>query len=434
MPTDFTAPGPRSGRQVELVARAKELLPGGTTNSIYPPDGLEFVVKRGEGPYLIDIDGRRFLDFLIGGGPLILGHAHPRLVAALQESVLRGTHHFELTDRTIELADRLVGYLPSAEAVRYTSSGSEATFHALRLARAVTGKSGYIKFDGAYHGHHDLAAWNYEDAPAGAPAPHAGSDGIQPGVESDIIVLPYNDAEAVATALEAESQRVAAIIVEPYQRALTPVPGFLQRLRELADEHNVILIFDEVVTGFRTGPGGAQEKEGVTPDLTALGKAISGGLPLSALVGRRDLMEHLNELNHGGAFSFHCGTFNGYLHAVEAAHVTLDIVVEEEGWKRLDELGAYAREMLRATYRDLGVTAQVSGRGPLFHAYFTDQPVTNAADVRASDLAFNKAIHGKIREAGIYKSTPKGYVCLAHTEAHIDELGRAISWAVQELR
>ena len=425
---------PRSEAQAALVRKARELIPGGTVNAITPVEGAEFVVSRGEGPYLYDVDGRRYLDFLIGGGPLILGHAHPRIVEALTASVRKGTHHMELTDRTIELAERLVKYVPSAESVRFSSTGSEATFHALRLARAVTGRYAFIKFDGAYHGHHDLAAWSYEDAPLGAPIQYPGSAGIQPGVENDVIVLPYNDAAAVEEYLAAHPGEVAAVIVEPYQRALTPVDGFLPALRESCDRHDVVLIFDEVVTGFRTAPGGAQEAEGVIPDLTALGKALSGGLPLSAIVGRKELMEHFDHDSDHARFSFHCGTFNGNLHAVEAAHTTLDVVVEEKGWQRLNELGEYARAMLARVYADAGITVQVTGCGPLFHAYFTDKPVRNAHDVRSSNLAFNRDLHVKLREAGIYKSFPKGYLSLAHDESHIDALGDAITWAVEQLR
>lgn len=425
---------PASGEQRMLVSRGRSVIPGGTTNSITPPEGLEFVVARGEGPYLVDVDGRRFLDFLIGGGPLVLGHANPRLIETLQQAVLKGTHHFELTDRTIALAERLVRHVPSAQAVRFTSSGSEATFHALRLARAVTGRSAYVKFDGAYHGHHDLAAWNYEDAPDGPTIPRAGSGGIQPGVENDVIVVPYNDAEATKAALDAHRGEVAAIIVEPYQRALTPEPGFLARLRELADLHRTVLIFDEVVTGFRAAPGGAQEVEQVTPDLTALGKALAGGLPLSALVGSNDLMDHFADEPEKSTFSFHCGTFNGYLLAVEAAHTTLDVLIDEGGWKRLAQMGEYARDALSRTYRDAGVAATITGGSGLFHAYFTDQPVRNADDVRRSDLAFNAALHRKLREGGIYKSNPKGYVSLAHSEEHVDRLTDTIRWALTELR
>lgn len=430
--TSYQLP-PRSAAQAALVDKARDLIPGGTVNAITPVKGTEFVVARGEGPYLYDVDGRRYLDFLLGGGPLILGHAHPRMVEALTESVRKGTHHMELTDRTIALAERLVKYVPSAEAVRFSSTGSEATFHALRLARAVTGRSAIIKFDGAYHGHHDLATWSYEDAPLDAPIQYAGSTGIQPGVAEDIIVLPYNDATAVEEYLTANPGKVAALIVEPYQRALTPVPGFLAALRESCDRHGVVLIFDEVVTGIRTAPGGAQEAEGVTPDLTALGKAIAGGLPLSAIVGRKELMEHFDHHSDPTHFAFHCGTFNGNLHAVEAAHTTLDIVIEEKGYQRLAELGEYTRAMLARVYADAGITVQVTGRGPLFHAYFTDKPVLNAHDVRSSNLVFNRDLHLKLREAGIYKSFPKGYLSLAHDESHVDAYGEAISWAVGQL-
>lgn len=426
--------GPRSEAQAALVRRAHDLIPGGTTNSIVPPAGMEFVVDRGEGVHLYDVDGRRFLDFLTGGGPLILGHAHPRLVEALQRSVLRGTHHFELHHRTIELAERVVSYVPCAEAIRFTSSGSEATFHAMRLARAATGRKGILKLDGGYHGHHDLATWSFEHGPDGRSLHHAESAGIQDGVAGDVSVVPYNDAEALEQALASRPGYYAAVIMEPAQRALKPLPGYLERVREACDLDGSVLIFDEVVTGFRFGPGGAQGRYGVTPDLTCLGKALSGGLPLSAVVGRRDLMAHMAPGDDPATYSFHCGTFNGYLHAVEAAHTTLDIVVEEEGWKRLDALGDQVRELLRKVYADAGVPAFVSGDGALFHSYFTEEEVHDAAALRRSDIPFSNEMHLLLRRAGIYKSFVKGYVCLAHEEAHLEEFAAATAWAVRTLK
>ena len=419
--------------QADLVRRAQKLLPGGTTTSVVPPKGLEFIVDRGAGAYLYDVDGRRYLDFFLGAGPLVLGHAHPRIVATLRDNAHKGTHHFGLHKRTVELAERLVKYVPSAEMVRFTSSGSEATFHAMRLARAVTGRAGIIKFDGAYHGHHDLAVWSYEQTRTQIPAPTAESRGIQSGVAEDMTVLPFNDIAAIRETLRARPDHFAAVICEPHQRALPPLPGFLEALREACDRAGTVLIFDEIVTGFRLAAGGGQELYGVVPDLTTLGKAMTGGMPMSALVGKRNLMEHLDPASPPENFAFQCGTYNGYLLATECAHTTLDILIEENGLARLQELGALARERIEKAFVDAGEPVYMSGQGPMFHPYFSARPVHNNADIRASDTEKSAAFHCKLLEGGIYKEFVKGYVGLPHTESHMDEFADVTRWALRQL-
>lgn len=202
---------------------------------------------------------------MLGGGPLVLGHADPRLQAVVERSAALGGHHYALHRRTVELAERIVGYVPSAEMVRFTGSGSEATFHALRLARAVTGRAGIVKFDGAYHGHHDLAVWSFEHSPTRPPIPFPESAGVQAGVASDLVVLPFNDAAAVTELLSARPDRFAAVICEPFQRALAPVPGFLDALRQACDATGTVLVFDEVVTGFRLRRAGRRSATGSCP-------------------------------------------------------------------------------------------------------------------------------------------------------------------------
>lgn len=422
-----------SAEQIELVKRAQRVFPGGTTTSVVPPKGFEFIVGHGEGAYLYDVDGRRYLDFFLGAGPLILGHAHPRMVDTIRRSADKGTHHFGLHKRTVELAERLVKYVPCAEMVRFTASGSEATFHALRLARAVTGRPGIIKFDGAYHGHHDLAVWSYEQTPTQIPAPTPESRGIQRGVAEDVVVLPFNDLEAIREALRAEPDRFAAVICEPHQRALPPKPGFLEALREECDRSDTVLIFDEIVTGFRLAPGGGQELYGVTPDLTALGKALTGGMPMSALVGKRSLMEHIDPASAPEKFAFQCGTYNGYFLAAECAHTTLDILIEEGGLARLQDLGQMAREKIEKAFIDVGEPVAMNGHGPMFHPYFSDKPIENNTDIRGSNLAKSTAFHLKLLEGGIYKEFVKGYVGLAHTESHLDEFASVARWALREI-
>jgi glutamate-1-semialdehyde 2,1-aminomutase len=423
---------PRSAAHDQLIERAARVIPGGTTNSARHPRGLEFLVERGEGAHLFDVDGRRYLDFVLGGGPLVLGHADPRLQAAARHAGALGGHHYALHRRTVELAERIVGYVPSAEMVRFTASGTEATLHALRLARAVTGRAGIVKFDGAYHGHHDLAVWSFEHSPSRPPEPFPESAGVQRGVASDLVVLPFNDPGAVAELLAAQPERFAAVICEPFQRAIPPQPGFLEAVRRACDAAGTVLIFDEVVTGFRLAPGGAQQRYGVVPDLTTLGKALAGGLPLAALAGRRHLMEHLDPAA-GEPTSFHCGTFSGYLLGVECAHATLDVLVEQGGIARLEALGELAAERLRRACADLGVPAAVTMAGGVFQLYFTAGTIRSAADVRAADQALSAAYHRLLLEAGIYKLVPKGYLGLAHDEGHVEELAVATAWALSRL-
>ena len=435
-PPEVLPPAPppaRSSRHDDLVERALAVIPGGTLNSAVLPEGLEFVVERAQGPHLFDADGRRILDFVLGGGPLVLGHAHARILEAIERAAVGGTHHYVLHRRTLELAERIVRYVPSAEMVRFTGSGSEATFHALRLARAVTGRPGILKFDGGYHGHHDLATWSFESTDGEPTLPRSESAGIQRGVADDVVVAPFNDLVAARGILDAEPDRFAAVIVEPYQRAIPPQAGFLAALREATDRTGAVLIFDEIVTGFRFAPGGAQERYGVIPDLTTLGKALAGGVPLSALVGRSELMEHLDPASPANNRSFHCGTFNGNLLAVECAHTTLDVLIEEGGVARLGELTEVAGEALRREFADAHVPVHVTSQGGIFQPFFTDRPVLTAADVRAADRPASARFHALLLEAGVYKIPAKGYVSLAHDDACMDDLASATRWALARL-
>jgi glutamate-1-semialdehyde 2,1-aminomutase len=424
---------PISEHQKKRIKRSKELIPGGSTNSLLPPKGLEFLIDRGEGPYVYDIDGRRYLDFMLGAGPLILGHAHPRITRTIVDQASRGTQYFGLAARAVDLAERLTRHVPCAEMVRFASSGSEATFHALRLARAVTGRRKFIKFDGAWHGHHDLAVWSMEMSPTQIPEPFGISAGVQTGVREDLMVLPFNDATYFRKVMAEHPHAFAAVICEPMQRTLKPLPGFLETLREECDRWGTVLIFDEVVSGFRLAPGGAQEKYGVTPDLAALGKALAGGLPLSAIVGRRSFMEHLDPESSPGTYSFHCGTFNGHPIGIECAHTTLDVLIDEGGIDHISSLGEHGRHGLARLFADLGVAAQVTGDGGIFHFYFSDEPVHDHAAVRRSNVALADAIHRKLYANGIYKNFSKAYVSTVHTRGHLDEFIDVVRWAFREV-
>ena len=408
------------------------MIPGATTNSLHLADEVAFVAERGEGAELIDVGGRRILDTALGGGALVLGHAHPAIRAAVIEAVADGGHHYVLHRRAIELAERIVDLVPSAEMVRFAASGSEATMHALRLARAITGRAGIVKFDGAYHGHHDLVTWSFEWSPSAGPDPVPESAGTQPGIEHDIVVLPFNDAAAIRDLLDAEPDRFAAVIIEPIQRAIPASVEFLAAAREACDRAGTVLIYDEIVTGFRAAPGGYQEVAGVLPDLTTLGKALGGGIPIAALAGRRDLMVRLSPEWPADERSFHCGTFNGYQLGAEAAHVTLDLLIDG-GIAMLDELSRAAGHALRRAFKDAGTPVQVLDGYGLFQPYFTAEPVTDAAAVRASDRAQLIRFHELLLEAGVFKLLAKGYVSLAHGPGDIDRIEDAARWALGRL-
>lgn len=425
---------PRSEAQKAKVRKAYDLIPGASTNSLLQPDGIEFLIERGEGAHVYDTDGRRYLDFMLGAGPLVLGHSHPRIVETIKRQAERGTQFFGLADRAVDLAERLVQHIPSAEMVRFASSGSEATFHALRLARATTGRQKFIKFDGSWHGHHDLAVWSMEMSPTQVPEPYAVSAGIQAGVKDSLMVLPFNDAAYFKKIMAEHPGEFAAVICEPMQRTLKPLPGFLETLREECDRWGTVLIFDEIVSGFRLSAGGAQAKYGVTPDLTTLGKALGGGLPLSAIVGRRAFMEHLDPRSDSHNYSFHCGTFNGHPIGIECAHTTIDILVDEKGLDYISELGEYGRQAFAKLFRDLGAKVQITGDGPIFHFYFSEEPIHDHAAVRRSNVPLSDAMHREIYARGIYKNFSKAYVSTAHTKDHIDELCEALGHAYRTVK
>src|SRR5438046_6563954 len=277
--------------QTDLLQRAARVLPGGVLGSHRSGPGLEFVVREGRGAYLWDMSGRRYLDYLLGSGPMRLGHAHPAVVEAVQRQMERGTSYFVVNEPAIRLAEEIVAAVPCAEQVRYTSSGAEATFFALRVARAYRKRDKIMKFEGGYHGGHDYALMSVAPrSPKAFPAATPDSAGIPHVLEGEVLIAPYNDLATVEALLAVYADELAAVIVEPFQRLIPPQRGFLEGLRTLTRRHGIPLIFDEVVTGFRFAYGGAQEYYGVVPDLAAYGKIIGGGFPLAAVCGRREIM------------------------------------------------------------------------------------------------------------------------------------------------
>jgi glutamate-1-semialdehyde 2,1-aminomutase len=411
----------RSAAEDQVLAMAARRLPGGVLGSTRYADEAAFIVKRGQGSKLYDVSGREYIDYLLGSGPLILGHAHPAVVAAVREQLEHGTTYFLVNERIVALADEICQAVPCAEQVRFTVSGSEATFFALRAARAFRQREKVLKFEGGYHGSHDYALMSSSPrTPKAFPAATADSAGIPHVIEGEVLIAPYNDLATVEALLAVHADALAAVIVEPFQRLIPPAPGFLQGLRELTGRHAIPLIFDEVVTGFRFAYGGAQEYYGVVPDLAALGKIVGGGFPLAAVCGRQDIMRAFDpRLDSTPDFVAQVGTLNGNPVAAVAGLATLAELRKPGTYARLREIGCTLRDGLAALVRDSGVPAQVVGETAVFDVVFTNQPVTDYRSMLSADGTLMRTFNDGCLQRGIVKGGQKIYVSLAHTDADI---------------
>jgi glutamate-1-semialdehyde 2,1-aminomutase len=417
-----------------LAARAAAVIPGGVNSGQRQVPGLEdLVVTATSGSTFTDATGRVYTDYHSAFGPPLLGHNDPDVdaaVAAVGRTVdLMGVG---VTEVEVELAERLVAHVPSLEKVLLTSTGSEATFHALRVARAATGRRHVIKFQGCYHGWHDSVAMNVI-----SPAERVGgkdplSQGILPEVLDATIVCPFNDAGAVERALAEHD--VAAIIIEPIPHnigAVLPQPGFLERLRELATKHGTVLVFDEVITGFRHGLGGYQSVAGVTPDLTTMGKAMANGWPVSALGGKAELMDLFSTTP--GQPAFFAGTFNGHPATAAAALATIEKLEREPVHEHVFRLGERARTGLQALYDRLGVPAVVSGFGSVFVSYFLEGPVVSYDDLLRNDVDLFVGYRRELMKDGIFElplNLKRSHFSYAHTDDDVDRLLEATEGAV----
>jgi glutamate-1-semialdehyde 2,1-aminomutase len=388
-----------------------------------PPD-LRMVMVRGRGSKIYDAAGREYLDYMMGSGPLLLGHSHPAVVESVQRQAVLGSSYFALNEPAILLAEHLCEAVPCAEAVRFQTTGSEATFAAVRLARAATGRDRVLKFEGGWHGGHDLG--QLSGAPPKAhpyPEAVADCDGIPAGVSGDVLVAPFNDLAVTESVIEQHRDELAAVIVEPLQRALRPEPGFLEGLRALTRRAGVVLIFDEIVTGFRLAWGGAQERYGVVPDLACFGKVIGGGYPVSAVAGKRELLQQADPGQKGhGKYCFLSGTLTGNPVACAAGLATLKVLRQPGAYERLHALSERLARGLRQAAADAGIAAQVLGDGPVLQVYFTDRrPLRNHRDLFQADRTRAVRFGQELIRRGVY-CTPGGklYLSLAHSEEDID--------------
>ncbi len=410
--------GPAS-LQDELLESAERYLPGASLGMMWLPADLRMVMVRGAGAKLYDAAGEEYLDFMLGSGPLLLGHAHPEVVEAVRRQAERGSTYFALNEPAVRLAERIVRAAPCGEAIRFQTTGSEATFAALRLARAFTARDKVLKFEGGWHGGHDIGQLSSAPlSPPPYPQPEPDCDGIAESARSDTLVAPFNDPATTAEIVETHAREIAAVIVEPLQRAIRPEPGFLEKLRELTERFGIVLVFDEVVTGFRLAWGGAQERYGVVPDLACYGKVIGGGYPLSAVVGRRDILSAANPARRAeGPYCFLSGTLTGNPVSAAAGLATLAALDRPGVYDRLHQIGSTLRAGIAEIARRLGEAVQVVGDGPVLQVFFGDQPIGNWRDGLRADRARAVRFGHELIRRRVY-CTPGGklYLSLAHTD------------------
>jgi glutamate-1-semialdehyde 2,1-aminomutase len=409
--------------QKDLLERAARVLPGGVLGSHRSGPGLEFVVRDGRGGHLYDVNGRRYIDYLLGSGPMVLGHAHPAVVEAVRRQMERGTSYMLLNEPSIELAEEIVRAVPCAEQVRYTSSGSEATFFALRVARAFRKREKVMKFEGGFHGSHDYALMSVVPrSPKAFPAPMSDSAGIPHAIEGEVLIAPYNDLATTEALIAAHHEELAAVLIEPYQRTILPAPGFLEGLRRVTQRYEVPLVFDEIVTGFRFAYGGAQEYYGVVPDIAAFGKVVAGGFPLACVAGPKAIMRHFDAALEGTPeYVWQAGTFNGNAVSCAAGLATLAELRKPGTYERLFRTGTRLRDGLVAAVRKQGLAAQVSGEPPVFDIFFTDRAILDYRATLTADREQIKRFNQELVRRGVVKAVNKIYISLAHTDADVDE-------------
>lgn len=421
----------RSATEQALVETARRVLPAGGFGNV----SFDIVIAEGHGGRVTDVSGNEYVDYLLGSGPMLVGHGHPDVLAAVRAQVEHGTTFFANNEHGIRLAEAIVEAVPCAEKVRFVSSGSEATFYAMRVARAHRRRDKVLKFEGGYHGMSDYALISMAPKrPGNFPVGMPDSAGIPQKVREEVLIAPFNDADFAASIIREHADELGAIIVEPFQRLLPPKPGFLQALRELATQHGIPLIFDEVVTGFRFAYGGAQAYYGVTPDLCAMGKVIGGGFPLAAIAGRADLMAHFDKTAVAEEdFTPQIGTLSGNPVAAAAGLATLEILRRPGTYEALFETGRTLMRGLDEALQSAGIPARIVGEPPLFDAVFSSGEVTDYRTTIAGDAARMQRFNAGLRSRGILKGDSKFYVSLAHDDADVAKTLDAFNAVAKEL-
>jgi glutamate-1-semialdehyde 2,1-aminomutase len=412
-----------------LPDRARRVLPAGGFGNMADAT----VIVRGAAGRVWDAAGREYVDFLLGSGPMLVGHAHPEVTAAVQEQVVKGTTFFANNPAGIALAEAIVEAVACAEQVRFVSSGTEADAYAMRLARAYRRRDKILKFEGGYHGMSDYGLMSLWPAkPGNLPQAAPDSAGIPASVRDDMLVSPFNDLASAEALIRARHDEIGGVIVEPMQRLIPPAPGFLAGLRAITAEYGIPLIFDEVVTGFRLAYGGAQEYYGVVPDICTLGKVIGGGFPLAAVAGRAEIMAHFDKALVGEAgFLPQVGTLSGNPVAAVAGLATLEVLRQPGAYQRIAANGKAIWAALQGALDAAGIPARVIGEPAMFDAVFTAAEVRDYRGTLAGDAAMSRRFNALVRQHGVFKSDNKIYVSWAHDAADIAQAQAAFTAAAK---
>ena len=407
-----------------LYSNAKEVMPGGVNSPVRAFNavgGEPLFIKSGKGSQIIDVDGNKFIDYVASWGPLIFGHAHPRVVEAIIRQAELGTSYGASTELEIELAEKVVSAIPSVEIVRMVNSGTEAVMSALRLARGITGRDKIVKFEGCYHGHGDSLLVKAGSGLVSLGIPEC--PGIVSSLAEKTLNLSYNDVEGVRDLFQREGKDIAALIVEPIagnMGVIPPRPGFLQTLRDETKKAGALLIFDEVISGLRVSLGGAQKFFGITPDITCMGKIIGGGLPVGAYGGSKEVMDHISPVGS----IYQAGTLSGNPLAMAAGNVVLDLLSEPRVYELLEEKSKKLCDGFEKNTQALGISAQFTRVGSMFSMFFTDQQITNFESVKTCDTNFFKNYFNAMLEEGIYIAPSQfeaGFMSAIHSDKEIEQ-------------
>ncbi len=435
MDTTFT---PSSDKQTRLLADASQYLAGGGLGLFILPPELNLVVQRGEGSRVWDVAGREYIDYHLSSGPVLLGHAHPEVAAAVAAQLSKGTTYYFLNEPEIELAKRLVEAIPCADQILYTGSGTEATFYALRIARAYTKRNKVLKFEGAWHGMHDYGLWGtVPSSPSNYPHAQPDSVGVPLETGATVLVTPFNETQRAVEMIERHAHELAAVIVEPLQRVLQPEPGFLEAIREVTQRRGIVMIFDEIVTGFRIAWGGAQERYCVVPDIACYGKAISGGFPLAAVAGKEEFMAVLDARKRPRAeVVWATNTLNGNPVCSAAGVAALNILSRSGVQDHLHRIGSQLRQGMVESGTRHGFAVQAPGEDAVWGVRFTERkPLRTWSDLTTSnkDLGVRWGLE-LLRRGLMVNPNEKFYISIAHTQADVDRTLQIVDDAFAALK
>jgi len=428
----------------KLWRKSCEVLPGGVTANIKFFEPYPIFMKKAKGSRIYDVDGNEYVDYCLCLGPLILGHGHPRVVEAIKEQLadggttIYGTPH----ELEIKMADELKHLVPCAEMTRFVSSGLEATLHAIRIARAYTRKVKIAKFEGHYHGAHDYVAVSVSPpldlaGPSNSPVAVSNSAGLPEFILENTVVLPFDDSAAVERTIEKNKEELAAVIVEPVARGfLPPDRGFLKVLRTVTEENNIVLIFDEIMTGFRLGLGGAQQFFGITPDLVALGKIIGGGLPIGVFAGKSEIMEHVSPVGSKSPFDrvFHSGTFNGCPIVLATGLATIEVLKKPRTYEHINWVADEVKKCMRDAFEDNDTEATVIGLASMFQCLFTSNEIKGYRDIAKADSKKRFDFDLELINNGVYVRPGRTYyTSLAHTRSDLQTTFEAVGTAAKAI-